>query len=321
MATKPTFATWNYEWATAAAAGRVTDPSPFRSGGWPLGNEFPSNAANYHFRTLGLWTEFFDVMFGTNGELVLDASDTYLEVTTDTPTAQVWTFVGTGTDCEVVSDSFKGTTYLLGVDAVRAQTGGTGTEGDGDVELTSDNSVVTAVATITLDYKAGHATLTDAGSRTSCLRLNYADPSSATAAAGDFATVFPRDETLYTDNLCKTQCLFSLSWDGSGVPSVGSSSGYNHGSATLVAAGGGYAYAGIELTVADDFSPQCIQATIGHDNSIAPAPFLVQTTALAGPTTRIRVTLLFWDGANWIDGLTTDAALASLALDVNVSAY
>jgi len=297
MATKPTFATWNYEWATAAAAGRVTDPSAFRAGGWPFENEFPSNAANYHFRTLGLWTAFFDDMFGSAGTLTLDASNTYLEVTTDGASAQVWTFVGAGTDCEVVSDSFNGTTYLLGGTGLRVQTGGTGTEDDGDLEWFGSNAVDAAVGRMNLSRKAGHSTITDVGLNVPCMRLTYADADDATAPTGDFATVFPRDETLYIDNLAKAVVEINGSWDsGTGVFSLDSYDGYNVSSVTLNTAGTPNQ---LDISVANTFTASAIFATIldsGND------PIIVK----AGLSKQIQATA--FNGTNWVDAFDTVAS-------------
>lgn len=110
MATKPTD---DFTWAGSATPDRVTEPAAARAGGWAYKQAVPSDGFNWIQRMVGRWLAFFASLFDTNGNLTLDATNTYLEVTSDTPTSSTWTFQGTSVLAE--ADKLGAFSYIVGV--------------------------------------------------------------------------------------------------------------------------------------------------------------------------------------------------------------
>lgn len=109
MATKPTD---DFTWAGSATPTRVVEPAASRAAGWSYKQAVPSDGFNWIQRMIGRWLGFFSALFDTDGNLTMDATNSHLEVTVDTPSASTWTFVGT--DVTVSSDKLAAFSYTVG---------------------------------------------------------------------------------------------------------------------------------------------------------------------------------------------------------------
>lgn len=303
MAVKPSE---NIQWCESGT--HVAEPTLKRAEGYQLGEPFPSNEFNWIRRASGRWLTFLGKMFGSNGRLQMDAANGGLAVTTDSGTELVY---------ELQHDTAAPAAYselradrLLGRRRVRLNVD-SNAEADGDMQLVADNLTNAACGTLTIGAKPGHATLTGTGVACQALKPTLAGPANAAQAA-----VFPRSAALYSGNLVKLAAEVVISYDGSGVPSVSSSSGYNldtSGTPPALVAGPPDL---LRLRMLDTSKPVAPQVTIQIDSaSTAVVPHL----AIAFPTvTGVDVYVYRWnsDTQQWDDALDFGPAGGEIVVGV-----
>ncbi len=306
MATKPTD---HITWAESADPGDLAEPSAKRPGGWQQGDALPYNALNWLLWAIGRALTFVLAMFGANGRLQMDASNGGLAVTTDTATELVYELqhdAGTlvGKAGLVLDRLLARRSVRLAVDS--------SAEADGDLQLVGDNLIHDACGVLTIGTKPGHATLTSSGVVCQTLKPTLAEPGDA-----DQRARFPRHEALYNGNLIKFTAQVEITYDGSGVPSITSASGYNldttDDAPELVDAEGGvWPQRGLRLWALDG-APNTYTATVGFDSGDALVPALVHVTpTLDG----VRLSVSSWSGSGWTDALASGSDTAKLILHI-----
>lgn len=274
----------------------IAEPSSVRAGGYPFKAPLPSNFLNWSLRALGRAGTWLLDLFDDDGALTLGALYGKIELIADPANTGAGLFHvyrhtadGSGVASQFRADSIRGESSLVaGEYAVIAPDADTA-----DLAVTQHQHSGSGIA----EFRSGSF---------APLRSVPGDASLSRATA------------LYLDNLLKTSVAISVSWNGSGVPSVSIVTGYNATGVAIVAPTGAFLLNGLRVNTIDDYTPREPMVDVTPPTSLLNTPFLVYVTQLVGPTTRWHITLLADLGAGFVDVLATTAGLAGTTATIKL---
>lgn len=290
--------TENLNFAESAPAANISEPTTKRAQGYNFREPLPHNEMNWLLRALMRASRWVLGLFDSDGWLTMGSQYGRLRVTSDTAALH-----------EITHEDVGGFLTRSAADLTR---GGVALEVGlyGQLQRTEDDGDLSQITHVNNEGGAGRLEAQ--------LRSGSLAPLDAAPAAG---SALKRTEALFLGNLEKLRGQVTITWDGSGDPSITSSDGFNVSGAALATPSGGFPNE-VRIDQVDDFVFASQQVSLSHNSAAASTQAFIpyiRRTVNAGQ--RLRVALLWWNGTNWVDALAGSLSpLAGSVVQINVSA-
>jgi len=294
--TKPTDI---FEWASDSSALKTPPSSGKQQTGYAFREKPSRGILNWLLNVLGLWLAFLNTRFNTSGALTLGANNGNIALVADPPNTgagllHVYEHVATGSGVasRFQADSLRGKNQIALGDAASFE------------PQVDDDGLLSVVRHVCSG--AGDTQI----------------QSGSIAPLDSIPAHLNRNQALALGNLVKVAGAIRISWDGSGNPSIVSTSGYNLTGASLAGAAGDF-IAGLTVALNDDFAPACVFAQAEGVTLAATLQGIFNVNvAVLGSSPRLRVTLCYFSGGVWENALVVGATpLANSTLDLNITAF